>query len=353
MPRLLGTFAVVAVAALFVVDPFNLFGPSEKEATENDPTRRMLIDLKRDELTAFEIKNADEDAFRIEKDDGRWYVVAGGKRTKADMERVDKMLEELPGLRAYSLATEDPKLYDQMEVSDGKALLLKVYSGGTAPVATLHVGKAGPSYKTSFVRIDAGKEVWNAGTNVKSLTAYSSKDYRTKKPWTFAQDTATQLELVKFSAPEEKENKAPPPALDSPKLEFELKDGIWKHGDSNGNQNAIKEFLKSLSDLQINEYLDEPDNAVTQLDGRAPSITVKTAEGEFTLTMGAKDVSYWYVRDQDGNSYKVSDYALQFYRELDWDKLTFDDTAKEADAKATDTGEAEPEPDGAAEGEGG
>lgn len=336
LSKLAGLLVVLALAAFAIADPLHLLHPTAEKLKEKDPERRVLIDAKKDDITAFEIKPIDTEAFRIEKEKDHWFVTVKGKRSKADMDRVDKMLEELPELRSDSLVTEDSKQYDTLEVSDGKAIVLKVYKGDVKPLVTLFVGKAAPGYQSSFVRVDSGKEVWDAATNVKSLVGYSAQDYRTKKPWNFKTEAATKFTLTKFMPPkeDEKTHVMPPPAM-GPQLSFELKDGLWKQAGSgsNGNQNAIKEFLKSFADLQENEYVDAPDAAVTKLAGRTPSITVESPEGKFALTIGARDASYWYVSDQDGVTYKISDYLLNFYKELDWDKLTFDDSPKEQPKK--------------------
>ena len=332
LPKLFGVLVVLLLIAFAVVDPLHLLHPTPEKLAEKDPERRVLIDAKKDDITAFEIKPLDGDAFRIEKEKDHWFVTVNGKRSKADMERVDKMLEELPELRSESLVTENDKLYNDMEVSEGKAIVLKVYKGDVKPLVTLYVGKAAPGYQNSFVRVDAGKEVWSAAHNVKSLVAYTPQDYRTKKPWALKSDAATKLTLTKFVAPaEDPKTKTMPAPAPGPQLTFELKDGLWKQAGSgsNGTQNAIKEFIKSYADLQENEYVDKPDPAITKLAGRQPAISVEGPEGKFTLTIGGRDESYWYVSDQDGVTYKISDYLLNFYKELDWNKLTFDDAPQE------------------------
>jgi hypothetical protein len=348
LPLLAGLLIVLGLIAFAVADPLHLLRPSDAQQAAQDPTRRVLIDAKAEELTAFEIKPVDADAFRLHKEKDGWYVTVDGKRSRADMERVDQLLKELPGLRSDSLVTENDKLYTDMEVGEGQGVELKVYKTGDQKVATLLVGKAAPGYQNSFVRLDGGKEVWSAATNVKSLVAFSGQDYRTKKPWSFKPETATKLTIQKFvAATEDEKTKNTLPPAPGPKLTFELKDGLWKRAGSgsNANQNAIKEFLKSFAELQMSEYLEPADPAVTKLAGREPAITVESPEGKLTLTLGARDPSYWYVSDQDGVVYKISDHTLNFYKELDWEKLTFDDAAKAAAQPEKDK-PAEPKPGG-------
>jgi len=342
-PLLLGILALLLVAAFIVVDPLHLLHPTEEKLAAQDPTRRVLVDAKRDDITALDIKQPEKPgAFKLEKVKDVWYVTNNNKRTRADMERVDALLDDLPGLRSDSIATKDPTQYDEMEVSDGKAIMLQVYKGGVTPAVTLAVGKAAPGYQTSFVRLNGGKEVWRAAKNIKSLVGYEPEDYRSKKPWAFKPEAVTRLTVQQFVAsPEDpKTHAAAPPKGDVPQLAFELKGGLWQHNGANASQNTIKDLLHSLSDLQITQYAENVDPKVAQLSGRQPSIVVEAADGKYSLTLGGKDSSFFYVQDQDGNVYKVSDYALSFYKDLAFGKLTFDDTVKDTKKDAKPSGAA-------------
>jgi hypothetical protein len=60
------------------------------------------------------------------------------------------------------------------------------------------------------------------------------------------------------------------------------------------------------------------------------NLSVESPTGTYTITLGGKDGSNYFVTDQDGYVYQVGEYPLKFYRELEFGKLTFDDTPKEA-----------------------
>jgi hypothetical protein len=350
LPLLLGVLAVLAVVTVLVADPAGWFKPSADEELKQDPARRTLVAAKAEAISAFEITPAGgSEGFKLVRDGEQWFVEQDGKRFKAAQDKVDQLLEELPELRADGLATDKATLYDDMEVSDAKAIRLAVYAGGTEPDVTLLVGKAAPGYTTSFVRLDGTPEVYRAATNVKTLVGYSFPDYRSRKPWAFDPETATALTVQQFTPAPEKELKADPPAADAPRHSFTLTDGLWQKDGANGNQNSIKELVKAFSELETNEFIDAPSNAETKLDGRQPALSVTTPAGAYTLTLGAKDGSFWFVQDQDGHVYKVTDYGLAFYRELDFDKLTFDDTPKE-EPKAEGEESAEEEGEGVTKG---
>ena len=330
---LLVALIVLAGVALLVYNPFHWGQPTQEEAVKQDPGQALLCDFTKADVTGFEIAKPGEAPFKLERDGEQWFVIQGGKRFRAGKEKIDKMLEELPGLRAQGIATDKVEMQATFEVDQAKGIVLSVFTGKAEPKVKLIVGKTTPSYDSAFVRVGDGKEIYRAGTNVKSLVGFAFADYRTKTPWKFDPANATKLSVRPMTG-------------DAAAQTFEKKDGVWKTASGgNANQNLITELLKKISEISINEYVDTPDDAVAKLGGLTPNVIVTAPDGEYKLTIGATDVSNVYCQDQDNCVYKVPDYQLKTYTELAFDKLSFDDTKQDEAAKTGTAPGGEVQPD--------
>lgn len=329
LPMLLGLFVALVGAAVVVTDPFGWRTPAEEVLDAADPGRRVLVDLAADEISAIDIDPPTGEAFRLEREGEDWFVEQGTTRHRADMERVEPLLADLAGLRAESLATSRPEEHAGMEVNDELAIAVSVYSGGAEPLSLLHVGKSAPGFSASFVRVNGDPEVYRAGANIKSQVAYAFNDFRNRKPWSFDPLNVTQLVIT------------PPNDPLGGALELRREGELWQHAGGNANQNAITELLQRVTELDAGQFADDATPEQTQFPA-TPSLRVTTPVREYSLTLGAQDASYLYARDQDGVVYQLSDHTLDFYRELDFERLTFDDTPPEeaeADAAVDDDAE--------------
>ncbi len=359
---LLGILVVLVIVAIGVADPFGWFKPTDAEKSAKDPARITLVDADTDAVSSIEIKPLDGEAFTLTREQDKWWVVRGDKRYQANMDRVTPILDQLPGARSEGVATSSPEKYEELEVTPEKAILLKVFAGGSEPAATLLVGKAAEGFKASFVRtVDAkgeSKEVYRSGVNIKQLIAFSFDDYRTMKPWAFDPALATAIKLrrppVKAAAPPAADGKASEPPKDAngfiqeswpaETLSFSKSGEFWQLDGKNANQNAVKDLIQKFSELQVNEYVDNPTPADTAFAADAsPAIEVTTPGGTYSITLGPERTSSRAAKDGSGLTYRVATYPLSFYLEdLKWEELKFDDTAKEVEdaAKAVEDAKA-------------
>jgi len=319
---------VLVVLVLIVNDPFGWLRPATGEPSEDEPQQITLCDVTEGQITAFEIVQQDDEPFRLEREGDTWWVARGERRYRANPDRLEKLLEQLPGLRSSGLATDKAENHATYELDEAQAIGLKVYTGNASPAVHLLVGKATPNYEGAFVCLSGHSEVYRAMENVKSLVGFSFRDYRTKQPWGFDPQL---LESVTI---------APPPEMEGEALTFTRNEGFWKTPDGlNGNQNVLTELIEKLSDLTVSDFVDEPDPEETGLGEAQPSLLFSGADGEFTLTLGAAADSQYFVADQDGNVYKASEYNLKPYLELAFAELTFDDTAPVEDEELSNAGE--------------
>lgn len=348
---LLGVLVVMGVALAAVTDPLGLRAKREAEQAGKDPALRELVALDRDAITAFEIKPATSDAFKLTKEGELWFVEQGGKKYRAAKERVNPLLDDLPRLRSEGLATDKAEKYKDLEVDDGGAIQLSIFAGGNEPKVKLSVGKSGPGYTSAFLRVDGGKEVYRAAKNIKTAVGLDFNSFRNKKPWDFELGSATAVEIAappvkdepKAATDKKEDAPAAAPVVGALKR-FEFKDGLWKGPDGkNAGQNALKEFLKAMSECEVNQFVDAPDNQKTALAAAQPCIRVEAGGRIYTLKLGAEDASQYYVEDQDGAVYQVSQYNLRYFLELDYPGLSLDDSAEADAAGGADGGAAQTE----------
>jgi len=308
---------VLVVVAILATDPFGWFKPAEDQLDVNAPKEIELCSVTADTLTGFEIDQTSDDPFKLVNEGGQWFVTRGETRYKANMERVDKLIADVPGLMSTGLATDKADKHATFEVDDEQAIRLRVFAGSDTPAVDMFIGKATPSFDGAFVRLANQDEVYRAAKNIKSLVGFSFRDFRTKEPW---KCEATTLESITVA----------PPDGEGEALTFTRAEGFWKTPEgNNANQNLITELLDKISKLKVNDFVDEPDPELTGLDGLEPNLVFSGPEGEFSLTVGSADNSQYFVKDQDGNVYKISEYNLKPYRELAFEELTFDDTVPE------------------------
>jgi Domain of unknown function (DUF4340) len=354
MKMLLVLLVVLGLGVAAMLDPFHLREKRQAEVEASDPALRELVPVDKDDITALEIKPADGEAFKLTKENEQWFLVQGDKKFRAAKERVNPLLADLPHLRSEGLATTSAEKYKDLEVDDGAAILLSVFAGGDTPKVKLSVGKSGPAYTTSFVRVDGGKEVYRAAKNIKTAVGLDFTSFRNKKPWDFETSAVTALSLAAPPAKEDKaasppdatkedEKKAAAPAsapVMGAEQSFKLAEGKWVSADGKAaGQNAIKEFLKALSECEVNQFIDAPDAAKTALAAAKPCISVEAGGRKYWLKIGALENGQYFVEDQEGLVYQLGEYNLRFFLEVDLPALSVDYTKEEAtdgEAKAGD-----------------
>ncbi|HES58716.1 MAG TPA: DUF4340 domain-containing protein [Firmicutes bacterium] len=313
---------ILVVVFIALIDPAGWFsGPEEAEEERADLP--VLVEMEADEIGAFEFTKPDGVTVRLERDGEQWLLVGEDRTYRALSDRVDKLLEDVPGLAAASVATDKPDKYATFEVDDASATTLSVFGKDGSSETRLIVGKAAPGYTAAFVRLESGPEVYRTNRNVRSPLAFAFDDYRTKQPWSFNQLAAESL-------------KVQPPGGGDYQV-YTREDGVWKNDEgANANQNALTELAQKLSDLRISNFAGESDNpedaAAAGIEGVAPQLVVSGTEGTFTLTIGGKDEAMRFVADQDGHLYKIGESSLRFYTELDVANLDFEPEVETADA---------------------
>lgn len=353
--------AVLAAVALAVANPFKREAVDATGAIavgDDSSSGKLLVDVASDAISAISIKGPSAEEFRLVKDADVWYAVQGEARYKANMDRVEKLLEKLPGLRSEALVSDKPEKYASLGVDDDSAFQLGVFTGSESPAAQLMVGNAAPGYTSCFVRLGTGADVYEAAENIKSEISFSYRDFRSLQPWNFDPQLVSQITVRPVSGTAETYAKS---------------DGVWKTASgANANNNLIVTLLKDWSECKVSEFADDVKPGSTPFDasiegadsagtggkdakgtdlpaqfklGLEPNLLAETPQGKFSFTLGVKEGGLYYVADQAALAYKLGEPALKFFRELKYDELRIpaaeeaaDLPAESADAEAAGEG---------------
>lgn len=330
---------VLAAVAMIFANPFEKqqadpTGAVVREKGGSSASGQLLVDATAESISAVEITPPGKDSFSLSRAGDKWLAVQGDNRYKADSERVDRLLEALPGLLTESLVSERAESFHDLGVHEDNAIRVAVYAGGDSPVAELLVGNSAPGYSGTFVRRADGTEVYKSAANIRALVGFSYPDYRSKQPWDFDTQLVDKLTVR--------------PVAGKPQV-FTKQDGIWKTSSgSNANQNMITTLLNDWSKLKISEFADAVKPGETAYDpsaegaspagtggvdskgnelpaafklGLEPNLIAEGTGGRFSLTLGVKEGGLYFLADGDGRAYRAGEYDLRFFRELKHDEL--------------------------------
>lgn len=326
---LIVVLAVVAGAYVLLSDPAGWFKPSQAEIAQQDPGRIILCSLSEADISAFTITKADGEQFRLERKGDKWRTTKGDKSYKAQANKIERLLSDVPGVATDALLTSKPDKHASFEVDDASAIRLGIEGAGQSAPIELVIGKASPGYKGSFVRVGNGNEVYRSTKNLKSLVGFSFNDYRSKKPWEFDTPTVESLSIRPVAVEDEDQTDA---------VSFNLNQGMWeKPSGDPGNQNKLAEIVEKLSKMSVSTFADDATDEETMLAGLEPHLLVKTANGNYSITVGAEADGKYYIADGEGVVYQVSKYNLKFLLEQDVDELSFDDSEAEDGVSSDDS----------------
>ena len=321
---LIVVLVAVAGAYILLTDPAGWFKPSAAELALADPGKIILCGLSQADITAFTITKPSGEQFRLERQGDNWRTVKGDKSYKAQANKIERLLSDIPGVATDTLLTDKASKHASFEVDAASGIRLGIEGTGLTTPIELTIGKAAPGYKGSFVRVGNGNEVYTSTKNLKSLVGFSFNDYRSKKPWEFDTLGVESLAIRALAGADEEQ---------SPAVSFNLNEGMWEQPEGGpGNQNKLAELVDKLSKMSVSTFADDATAEETKLAGLEPHLLVSTASGNFSITVGALAEGKYYIADGAGVVYQVSEYSLKFLLEQDIAELSFDDSEAEDEA---------------------
>ncbi|MFZ0611359.1 MAG: DUF4340 domain-containing protein [Desulfobacterales bacterium] len=249
----------------------------------------------------------------LDRADDGWTI--GEQKFPADRAKVSKMLDVISDLSLTSLASEsgDDVRYD---LTDDKKVAVKAWAGAK-PEREFAIGKVGPSFRHTFVKLAGDAKVYQARDNFRNTFAQSVEDLRDKSVFSFAASDVQRIELtkarqtlilVRHEAPlDEKTGDGKQDADASGDAAAALKAKmVWQTSDGRTADPAkIDQLLAAVSQLEAEKYI--PDQVTTdfkdpiytlELDGQKPhrlEIFAKKNDTDSSYPAVSSDSSYPFL----------------------------------------------------------
>jgi hypothetical protein len=183
---------VLAILVLAIV----LLGRKEEAATTSI-AELVVPGFDGAKATKVWIKTKDKET-TLEKKDGLWLVAGDG--FKADEEAVTNLFERLKEARIADVASTNPEKAKVFEVDKGGERTIEAQvSAGEASLAHVYVGKAGPDFSSTYVRLDGGDRVVRVGARLREVFDRGARGWRDRAVFKFLPDAVAAVSL---SSPE-------------------------------------------------------------------------------------------------------------------------------------------------------
>ncbi|RQV94194.1 DUF4340 domain-containing protein [bacterium] len=229
--------AVTLIIILVVLLAVYWMIESEKPVVSTD---QQFITADSASITKLEIHSAKNDV-TLTKQGGGW-MVDGEKPYPANERTLGLALAKFNQMSKKALISERPERFADMEVDDSLGVKVTVHAGDKS--STLILGKAGPTFQTSYARLDGSNEIWEVSGNNRSTFDKKLDDWRDK--------TINQYEMADFKKY----------VLNYPDHSFtaELQDSVWHITAGSrafdGDARLIERLSRMMSRMNAVEFAD-------------------------------------------------------------------------------------------------
>jgi hypothetical protein len=228
----------------------------------SDRTRYQLPELgglKQSDINKIEIsKNGN--SLVLEKRDDQWYIEPAGYL--ADKTKVNAMLNVFESLALTALVSES-KDYNRYDLNAEKRITVKAWQQGTLK-RNFDIGKAAPSFRHTFVRLDGDSRVYHARDNFRSKFDFTIAALRDKTVLSFKTTDIQQVQIIKDRASVKlvrSEVPVSPSAAQPPKPESAPAAAVkfeWQgDGGQKANEQNLNRLLTTLGDLKCADYIND------------------------------------------------------------------------------------------------
>jgi hypothetical protein len=226
---LIGVFVLLAVVAYFLL-------PSGKEREASYKSAEINLAIDSASVVKVEIQRPGK-SVTMENVGGRW-MITSPVQYAANTSSVTELISALRKLKVGSLISSNPEKQTLFQVdSTGSRVTVTDRSG---KIASLIVGKMGPSYSDVYFRLPDSKDVY-LGEGINSWTVNQElKDWRDKTIFSESPDSINELDL----------------RYRGKTFLLQRDSTTWKYGKDSIDANVMTSMLRVLAGLHADDFVD-------------------------------------------------------------------------------------------------
>jgi hypothetical protein len=259
-----------------------------QRTNHEDPELPKLAELDGNAVNRMLITKADASIELIKKDE-QWLIKP--QDYPANSVTVKNMLNAAAKLTPTALVSETG-IYERYDLNSTKRTIVKVFNGQQLE-REFSIGKAAPTFQHTFVLLAGDDNVYHARGNLTNTFNQTIDNLRDKKVLSFEKDQITAIEVRKGDQSRiisKKEIKAKP--QDDAQAEKTPSPGPTKTTWTNESGRAVDSpavdsLLNNMSGLTCDTFM--ADDAKAGLNDAAWTLTFKSAQGEFSVSVFDKD----------------------------------------------------------------
>ncbi|MBN2056215.1 DUF4340 domain-containing protein [bacterium] len=282
--------------------------PFHEDATKPEKVVTVFPDFSADAITSFQVISQG-DAVELRRKDNAWVVMDGDAEYPADVQAVTTLLDKTAALKKIQIASTNPEKRGVYQV-DSQGTEVKLFSGADLR-CHFFVGKNGPDFFSTFVRVEGSDEVMLVPEYLKT---HFDKRLNSWKDRTLLSVEKERIKSLRI----ERAGKEP--------IALEYKGDGWFLTEPEAHaadEKAINRLLGNLSRYMATDY------AELREDGdygfSAPSMTLTVGLDDTTtktILLGApKDTTGYYAKTMDSDwIFIVPKYRFTTF-DKDWEEL--------------------------------
>jgi len=246
------------------------------------------------------VMTSSQEVLRLFRGEGQeWRVGEEGYR--ADGAAVDRVLEDLAGLKREAVASRNLEKKYLFGLDDEKGIAVRLEGDGGGSIAEFIVGDGGPDLFSGYLLRRGGEEVLLVSSNLRSVYGRPLKEWRDRAILSVddAAVSAVTWEIGGEAFTLEKGGEAG-----------------WTLDGRAVDKKAVEDYLARIENLRAADFA-APGEAEAAFGEGGDTILLRTGGGSSTLTLGAlkEESGQRYLRtDASAVTYLVSEYAADALR---------------------------------------
>jgi len=226
---LAGILILLAVAAYFVMQK-----PGETSAPGSSGS--LLASYDSSAVDRLEITSGGGTATLIQ-DGGKWMIVSPA-RFLADDAAVKTAISRGRNIELKGLVSSNPQKQHLFQ-ADSTGTLVRIFERGVEKTA-FRIGKAGPTFSETFVRLESSNDVYVADGPLSYIFVKSPRDWRDRAIFKAEREKITNVRY----------------RYGDTTFILAFRDSAWNIDDEAASQPAVQSLLGSLSNYLANDFVD-------------------------------------------------------------------------------------------------